>query len=277
VKLLGKALKCGSVTTVARAVQIAAPPLALRGPARRRVSLLTALFLTAFSLAVVLSPGAARAQSQDPVDIAFTVMSPALLAAGITPEMQGFARGLVQCAIERGATPLACARKALVRTLPEQARPFADCLLQGGSAGNCAIGALPPEVRGLAECIALADKPAGCATNRALSEAQRRAFATVGKLDSDPRGTLQSIIGVAEGIRDNDWAKVVSYGGEEAAKLAAKILYKALFPPLIPLAPLLDPAIDATISYNAGRVRDLIDAARRGTRPERREPRSRWP
>jgi hypothetical protein len=195
-------------------------------------------------------------------------MSPALLAAGIDPTMQAFARGLVQCAIAPGATVLGCARKSLVGTLPEQARPFAGCLLEGGTADDCArravIGALPPEARGLAECIALAAAPARCAANRALSETQRRAFETVGKLDSDPRGTLRNTIKVAEGIRDDDWAKVISFGGEEAAKLAAKILYKALFPPLIPLAPLLDPAIDATISNNAGRVRDFIDAARRG-------------
>src|SRR5262245_56225816 len=232
--------RVGVTTSPAR--QISAPPLALRRLARRRVSLSAVLFVTLFGLAVVVSPAAGRAQ--DEVDIAFTVLSPALVAAGVGPTEQAFAKGLVQCAIAPRATPLGCARDALIRTLP-------------------------PGARGLAECIARESQPARCAANQALSEAQRLAFDTVNRLGADARynpgagGTLVSLIKVAQGIRDNDWVKVSAYGGKEAAKVAAKILYKALLPPLAPLAPLLDPAIAAAIDVRADLVTRLIDAARR--------------
>jgi hypothetical protein len=246
--VIGPSGSSSSVATrTSRAKQIAASWLVLRSLTRPRVLLLAARLLTAFGLAVVVSPAAARA---DEIDMAFDAATTAGLFFGVnlTPTETAVAKDLVRCAVNapRTKTVLDCAREELIKTLP-------------------------PEARGLAECIGRESQPARCAQRAALNETQSQAFKAVNKLKADARsrlgspeaGLIPNLIEIADGIRRNDWAKVAAYSSEEAAKQVAKALWRTLFPFLLPLAPVIDPVIDAAIGVRADYVRRVIEAAHR--------------
>jgi hypothetical protein len=243
---------------------------ALRNALRR-----TGLFLAVIGLAITLGPGTSRA---DEVDIAVEAFAPALAFGGVKlgDTEKTLAKSLVRCAIS-GKTVVNCARDELVRTLPEQARPFANCLVAGKSPEECGrsevtrrlLEQLPPEAKGLATCIARDADVVGCGKKFALDQAQATAFNTLGALKVSASrdlggpvpGPLQNIIGIAEGIRDDDWPKVIRHGGTEAAKIAGKILMRVFIHPP-ELAALLDPAVDAIIENRVDLAARFFSAAK---------------
>ena len=74
--------------------------------------------------------------------------------------------------------------------------------------------------------------------------------------------TVQRIVKIAEGIKDDDWLQVLQYAGPEAYKFAVKIVIAAVVPGAAFLAPLTGPVIDRVVDSNAGFATDLITAAK---------------
>lgn len=187
-------------------------------------------------LAITICSAASRADEVDFAVDAFAAAGPGIgISLGTTEK--NLAKSLVRCAA-KGATPLNCAREELVKTLPKKAQPFAGCMLQGGSAEQClrsaAIAQLPPNLQGLATCIARESDVVRCGKEFAVDQAQGAAFNAIDALKVDAGhelgkpvpGPLANIIGMVQGIKEDDWAKVVRHGGTEAAKVAGKALMR---------------------------------------------------
>src|SRR5262249_47629317 len=83
---------------------------------------------------------------------------------------------------------------------------------------------------------------------------------------TDTPGSIQNIIKVVEGIREDDWAKVSLYGGTEVVKLAGKTLMRIFLP--APLAAALDPAVYALVQQRIDLFTNIMRAAK--ARDERR-------
>ena len=217
-----------------------------RTSAKPAISGFLPLIFAVLSFVLVLSPATSRADEVDIAVDAFALAGPAIGINFGEPE-KVLAKSLLRCTIKGRKSALDCAREELVRTLPPEAQPFGNCLLQGGRSDQClrqalqqaVIQQLPPEAQGLATCIAQETNVMKCSERFALNAAQQRAFSAIDAfkveaergLGSPTPGPLADMIGMAEGIRDNDWGKIVRYGGTAAAKVAGRIILAIFLPP----------------------------------------------
>ena len=231
-------------------------------------------------LAAILSPVTAFA---DEVDIAVDAFAVGGRAVGVSigNTETALVKSVVRCAtnVAQPRALLECAREELVKRLPQDAQPLVRCLTNGEAMEQCAmrpaIAKLPPQVRGLAECIAKREDIASCGQRFGtdqLRQAERaalnQAFATFEKLKidaaaknplADTSGSIQNVIKVAEGIRDDNWAQVLLYGGPEVYKVAGKILLRVF---LGPKASMLDPAVDALVQHRVDLFTNIVKAAK---------------
>ncbi len=193
-------------------------------------------------------------------------------------------KAIVRCAVNN--TPVVnCARREAVLKLPAAARPIADCLLQRNPnaiaecASEQALQQLPDQrVRAVVVCLR---KPefgrCGGELAASLNADQRLAFALIDKLKADSRvpllettssGTIRNIIATSEGIRDDDWVKVLGAAGTEVYKTAATVVVKKVAPFLAPLGPFgVDAAIEAIVQHRADLLSRLARGARNGDVP----------
>ena len=128
---------------------------------------------------------AAQAQSFDAVDIAvdvFATPAGALVGVSIGRTEKALVKSLVRCAVD-GAPVLDCARKELVKQLPEEVQPFADCMLKGQRIERCAsaqaISMLPPQLHGVANCIADGNNIAQCGKRFATDQLSQAKLAAL--------------------------------------------------------------------------------------------------
>ena len=212
-------------------------------------------FAVVLALLVGAAPTSARA---DEVDIAVDAFAIAGASVGFTLDEaeKSVTKAIVRCVV-RSSPLLACTRDEMVRRLPAQARPLVGCMLQGKRIDDCAsatlIQQLPPETRGVADCLAHRTDVGRCAQLAAGNASLRQELALAGKIKADGQtaivpgapATIRNIIAVAQGIREDDWAKVALYGGTEVYKAAAKIVLDALLTPA--LQPVVGPVADAII------------------------------
>lgn len=234
-----------------------------------------------FGLIMVL--GSVPSRAADEVDIAvdaFAIAGPAVgVSIGGEKEL---VKSLVRCVVGVGvrAKPIPdCARDEVIHRLPQQARPYAQCLVvERKPVEQCAasgvVSNLPPQARKIAECIATRGDVAQCGRNFAMDQlgqaeqtALRNLFATLDKLKTDQvarnpltdtPGSVQNIIRVAEGIRDKNWGKVAGSGGREVAKAVAKTVVRTVLPP--PIATTLDPAVDTLVEERFDIIEGIIAA-----------------
>lgn len=170
-----------------------------------------------------------------------------------------------------------CALQALsptiAKNLPPQLVPclttadpkqIAECAVQAGTneALKQALGQVPPEVKEVAQCIASSTDFKACAAkltgDLANNKDVKDALEWADKLKNDA-GTIQSLIAISEGVRDNDWTKVIAHAGKETTKVLAKALITAS---LGPLAVAINPLVDSTIDSHFDLFTDLLAAAR---------------
>ena len=242
---------------------------------------LASVLIVLFSLAGLFSPGTAHA---DEVDIAVEAFAIGGAAVGVNLQSteKELVKSVVRCTVMRKQPVGRCARDELIKRLPEDAQPLASCLIKGGSVKACALSAaqarLPEETKQLASCIATGTNPSQCGKRIAmdqLSQAERRvlnkAFGAFESLKVDvvarnpltnTPGSIQNIIRFAEGLRENDWAKITHSSATEVLKIAGKTLTRIFLTPV--LASALDPAVDAMIQYRTDLFLKLIMAADAG-------------
>jgi len=217
-----------------------------------------------------VSPAAA-----DEADTAVEAFAAAGTVLGVSPgptEKQ-LAKTLVRCVINKKSV-LVCGRDEALRALPEDVRPVVACMLEGRPIDACGsaevIRRLPPQTRELASCIATRSDLGNCATHAIAGNVQRQALDLIERLKADARselgqpspGPIRNIINVAEGIRDDDWAKVSIYGGAEVYKFAAKLVLRIVIPGGSELGRVIDPVIDAVVQHRVDLAVDLIKAVK---------------
>lgn len=267
-----------------------------------RSGLSTTLRGIAMAGALVMLPAFA-----DEVDDAVDAVAMAGSIAGVSvgENEKTVIKGLVRCAISDKAIPdsvLDCAREAIVRTLPAEARPLARCMIRGSTLQRCAeqealrrvppksqaimtclangspaqqcgadeiLRRLPPQARDMASCIAQRKDFGQCADRAGNDIAQKQAFGMLAKLKADGRsgigeessGAIRNIIGVVKGLREDDWASVLRYGGPEVYKAAAKIVLNVLLPGF---GPVIDSVTEAVVQSRVDLVEGLVKAAKSG-------------
>lgn len=150
------------------------------------------------------------------------------------------------CHPTRDLSPVACwevrvfrdvRRQRDFQALPPTAKPFASCLLSGGNGQNCAQSeinsALPPQLQRLSQCIAQESQVVQCGRQFAgdAPPILRDVFATMERLKideatrlSETPGSIQNILRVVQGIREDKWDQVLIYGGSEVYKIAASLV-----------------------------------------------------
>ena len=222
---------------------------------------------------VVFAPRASLADDADQAaDIAVKAFSAggAIVGVNLGPAEEALLKGVVACGV-RGKPVVECARDELVKLLPRDARPFVQCLLTGATVEVCGkrfvISKLPPEAQGLATCVGQRSDFLGCGRQFALDQSQQAAFETLNAIKADARdslgqpgtGTLRNILGVAQGIREDNWEKVIQHGGTQIAKIAGKALLRVF---LGPAAAPLDPAVDALIQNRVDLAVELFKAVK---------------
>jgi hypothetical protein len=155
---------------------------------------------------------------------------------------------------------------------PTDAVPFAGSprmrrISLGRSGRPNAPVILPPQTRGLVSCLSQREDLGQCHALAGGDAALRQALGTVDRLKADGRsslgqessGAIRNIIGVSKGIRDDDWASVLRYGGPEVYKAAVKIVLNVLFPGL---GPLIDRVTEEVVQSRVDLVEGLIKAAK---------------
>ena len=220
----------------------------------RRLALVVVTALAILASATRASLADDAQQAADIAVEAFTAGG-AIVGVNLGPTEKALAKSVVACGV-RGKPVIDCARDELVKLLPQDARPFAHCLLKRTPVAECSkrfvISKLPPQAQGLATCIAQRADFLSCGEQFGVDQGQRAAFNTLNALKADGRdalgqpgtGTMRNILGLAQGIRDDNWEKVIQHGGPEIAKIAGKALLRVF---LGPAAAPLDPAVDALI------------------------------
>jgi hypothetical protein len=181
-------------------------------------------------------------------------------------------RGVAQC-IAQGRQLTDCASAEAIRRLPPETQAIAGCLAGGKTfeacAGAEAARRMPPQTRDLASCIAQRTDIGTCAQHAAANSAHRHALDVIEKLKADGRSDLgqgpptpiRNIINVAEGIREEDWAKVSLYGGAEVYKAAAKIVLNVLLTPAF--QPLIGPIVDTVVQNRVDLFARLVRGLKR--------------
>jgi hypothetical protein len=185
---------------------------------------------------------------------------------------------LADCLLE-GKTVAQCAQNEIVSKLPEEAKPLGNCLIRNGNVQACAQAELnsrlPAPVQGLSQCIAQGSQVVQCGRQFAAEQpALREAFATLERLKVDAAtrltevpGSIQNILRVAQGIREDKWDQVAIYGGAEVYKAAAKLVLTYVIPGGTVLVPILAPVIDRIVQSRAELMGGVVRAAREGDIP----------
>lgn len=187
------------------------------------------------------------------------------LVAPLPPDAQAFTKCMV---LDR--EPIGkCAVRGVVHDLPENVRDAISCLESGDSALNCGIAKLPESVQPLAKCLAKASDPTDCGKRYVETQAEQgaiQAFDTItGEANAfagEVKGPISNIIGVATGIAQNDWVKVIANGGSALAKVAGHIVLAVFLTPVG--ADALGPVVDYAVDNRVDLVSGIIKAARVG-------------
>jgi cytolethal distending toxin subunit A len=181
-------------------------------------------------------------------------------------------RGITQC-IARGQPLSQCGSAEAVRRLPPEIQAIASCIASGRTfeacAGEEAARRLPAETRDLTTCVVERSDFGRCTERAAANTTHKQALAVIEKLKADGRNDLGAgpptpignIIGVAEGIREDDWLKVSRYGGPEVYKAAAKIVLNVLLTPVF--QPLIGPIVDTIVQNRVDLVTRLVKALKK--------------
>lgn len=199
---------------------------------------------------------------------AFALGAPVIGGIPITETEKILVKSLVNCGMKSSAL-LTCAREELIKYLPRDLQPVASCIAASTPPADCLarVARLPEPSRTWVGCVARADQMARCGQLVAPPQV-KAAMATIEKLRVDarsdlataPQGPIRNIIRVAEGIRDDDWGKVLLYGGVEVYKYAVKVVLNVLLPGL---AEPIDKITDAVVQSRVDLVTGLIKAAQR--------------
>jgi len=165
--------------------------------------------------------------------------------AQVPPE----ARKVLEC-IANGGNPAACGAQALANTLPAgPAKDVANCLANGGSYQDCAkLGGLPID-------------PGMQQAAQETIDKLKQMKADADQALEDQKGTVKSIIEIAKGIKEEDWAKVTYYGGKELAKIVLTVIVEIVCPPCALIA---GPVVAALVDLYGGLAEDLFKAATGG-------------
>jgi hypothetical protein len=200
-----------------------------------------------------------------------------LIDAQLPPD----AKPLADCLLGGRKTVAQCAQDEIVSRVPSpEAKSFAGCLVGNGTVQSCAQtqinSMLPPEVQGLSQCIAQRADVVQCGKQFATDQpALRDAFATLERLKVDDAarlteapGSIQNILRVVRGIREDQWDQVVTYGGTEVAKFAIKMVLEVVMPAGSVLVPVLAPVMDRIIQSRADLIGGMMRAVREGDIPK---------
>ena len=213
----------------------------------------------------------------DEVDTAVDAISDVGSISGISvgPDEADIIKSVVRCAINQQPM-LNCARDEVIRHLPFDVQTLAVCITLGNAAEECAsaefLAQLPPDLRDLVTCITAQTNLSVCAQQTTLDAGQRQVLNVIDKLKADGRseldnlssGAIRNIMGVARGIRDDDWFNVAAYGGTEVYKAAAHIVLRNRAAAGGVAGPALDPVVDAIVQSRADVVIAVIKGARQG-------------
>jgi hypothetical protein len=215
---------------------------------------------------------AVPAFAADEVDFAVDAVAAAGSIAGVTVggTEKALVKGLVRCAV-RNTDWAACGRTEAIRHLPPEAQPFAHCLATGMTAERCGseemLRRLPGQARDMASCLAQRPDVGRCVERAGQNTLQRQALQVIDKLKADGRsslgeessGAIRNIVGVAKGIREDDWGSVLRHGGPEVYKAAVKIVLNILLPGL---GPVIDRVTEAVVQSRVDLVEGLTKAIR---------------
>lgn len=233
------------------------------------------LWFAALSVFLLFTSVSAKA---DEVDTAFDLVFAAGHFGGISfgETEKAIAKSLVRCAMAKKSV-LACARDHVTAQLPDEAGPLVDCILLGRRIEDCAarqaldMTRLPAEAKAVITCITQRSDIGACAHNTLSTAAQKQVLLVIDALKADARSnladpsakTIQNIIGVARGIKDDDYVMVFLYGGTEVYKAAGKIVLNVVLPGISAI-PVAGDISDAMIQNGADFVTSFVQAARRG-------------
>jgi hypothetical protein len=193
----------------------------------------------------------------------------------LPPEVQPLAECLLG-----GKTVGRCVQEEIASKLPKEAKPFGDCLMGSGNVQACAQAELnsklPAPLQGLSRCIAQGTQVVQCGRQFAADQPElREAFASLERLKVDDAtrlteapGSIQNILRVVQGIREDKWDQVLIYGGAEVYKVAAKLVLTYVIPGGAVLVPVLAPVIDRIIQNRADLMGGIMRAARDGDIPK---------
>jgi hypothetical protein len=183
-------------------------------------------------------------------------------------------KSLLRCHANNTPMPV-CAVNEVIGTLPPEVRPVVSCLASGQEPTRCAtqqvLANLPSGSREVAECVAKRADFASCGAAVATSTPTRSALGLFDRLSADNRnglasatqGPLRHLLGLVEGIREDDWEKVFTHGGVVAYQTAAKVVLRVVLPPVFPPPLDIAPIVDAIVQSRADLATRVIRAVRR--------------
>jgi hypothetical protein len=225
---------------------------------------------------LLLAPPALADDLDTAIEVVVSVGS--IAGVSIDPDDAIIIKSIVKCAVSNQL--VRCARQEIVNRLPQDAQGFATCILDDRPLSDCAtteaLNRLPPPARAIITCITQRGDVGRCGTEVAVDAAQKQAFDVIDKLKADARseassalgsatsGSIRNIIGLYEGIRDNNWVQVLDSGGTEIYTAAATAVLDVVLPEFIPAGVAIRPVIHAIVQARADTVAHVIDGARRG-------------
>lgn len=225
-------------------------------------------FIPICLMAVGFNPGSARAVSPT-VDLTVDAFAFGGGAMGvpISEDEKKLVKPLVQCLVD-GGSAADCAKTAVIEQFPAEAQAALKCIAKSQPVSQCAtdevIRRLPPQSQQLAQCMAASSDLASCGRQFANGKAAE-AVATLTRLKADGRdrfgdgtGGIQNILNVVQGIAEENWQKVLENGGAAVVKFVAHSLISALVTPAIASA--VGPIVDTVIDNRFDLFKDLFNA-----------------
>ena len=103
--------------------------------------------------------------------------------------------------------------------------------------------------------------------DQATQEATAKVVENLQKIKADAdqalhevKGTVKSIIQIAQGLKDEDWAKIAYFGSKELAKIVLTLIVEVICPPCALIAgPVIAELVDLYGDYGRGAVRSDRD------------------
>ncbi|MDQ8700621.1 hypothetical protein [Hyphomicrobium sp. LHD-15] len=180
------------------------------------------------------------------------------------------ARSFATCMIDT-ADAINCVKNAALEQLGDEVKQPARCALSGTPLNQCVtnevLNRLPADEQEALRCLQRTRDPASCGLHYALSKddetfqkAWGKVKSDVGTIGADVEGPIKNFVDVAIGIRENDWAKVVTAAGATATKIAGRIVLKVFLGGVGDI--LFGPAVDAAVDNRIGMVSGIINAAK---------------